>query len=1296
MSLRRPLAVLLLPALALSAPLVKRASPSSVGAPPLYITVTPDGGTASNTAYENGTLTFYAKQPPAGNGGRYSVSCSVSGSVSSCTPAESEVWVYQEPEPYDGYPVVINYVTAGPGSGQVTVTLTLEECDGTCGQGDNGSITVNVGNPLPPTIVWQGNDRWLDTRAAATQSGGPATGFRANELVATHALPTYRTLNVDRGVTLVYSSQSAVGRIAIPLDVTLNTNSPTQLRARLDIYTGGAWVKQGDSVYFSTSGWTDGQTRRLALLWNASSFATGSYPYRVVITSTYPSGSYEALLTGRVGVINDSASPFGRGWRIAGVQRLYASNDTITIAGCDCSDEGHVFTVFYPTGSGGYTAPPGEFSTLTAVTGGGWKRRMRDGTTHYFRSSGLQDSTVDRSGNKVRYTYDASSRVDSIIDPVGWATRFRYSASQDTVFIPGGRTARLILSGGNLTQIVDPDGKTVSFGYDGSQRLSSRTSRRGYQTTYTYDYAWLPASASLPITASRSYVSPRRAGLANLPSEGTSGAPKAAPLVTAVSGTYTDARGKVWTLNTHRSLALQLWKTPLNDSTRWVFNASSQPTNVFYPNGRETRFTYDGQGNATEVYEVANGARWKFTYEATYSNLTRRITPTNDTVNISYDAQGRPNQLVSATQMIWQVTYDAHGQPVRVLRSLLKGGMIEVADSLFYATGTGQSWNLVKVKLVRDESPATADTVGITLDAAGRDSLVRDHRGGTVRFVYDAMNRLTSRLDQLGRTETWVYNAAGRDSVYTNRRGQAVAFSYDQLDRRTQRVADETAVFQYDAEGALTRAYDADSDVLWYLDALGRDTLVTQQGKSIRYTYVPGLPLRGTMKDPDNGIHSYTYDLLGRLTKLKAPEGDSTLFAYDVANRRTTRTQGNGVLTTYSYSGDFEVTRIAATYGATTFVSLDYAYDGMGNRKSWTYDNGDHYSFTHDNQGQLLSAVLKRADSTVIHSASFGYDGANNRSSGGAYSGYTYDAANKLSSTSTSSYGYDLDGNLTSETDAGSSYTYAFDREGRLTAQTGPGLTVTYKYDALGRRIEQTSNGTVTKFLYDGAHVLADLNSSGTTVARYTHGPRIDEVVAARRNGATYYYIQDALYSVVRVLGASRNLVNRYDYLAWGEIRSQSVGVTNRFTYTGRELNPDNRTMHYRARTYLPNLGRFGSEDPLGFVDGVNLYRYVGNSPCTYRDPEGTGPLLSLLGASVLCGAGAGTAFAQGRVADRAERRSDQVNSDPNSSEQERQDARADAVDQRVMHGAALVGAIAACGGAALLALGVLAALPTL
>ena len=48
------------------------------------------------------------------------------------------------------------------------------------------------------------------------------------------------------------------------------------------------------------------------------------------------------------------------------------------------------------------------------------------------------------------------------------------------------------------------------------------------------------------------------------------------------------------------------------------------------------------------------------------------------------------------------------------------------------------------------------------------------------------------------------------------------------------------------------------------------------------------------------------------------------------------------------------------------------------------------------------------------------------------------------------------------------------------------------------------------------------------------------------------------------------------------------------------------RKYYYRARWYDANLGRFISEDPIGFAGGdVNLFGYVKNKPVNHRDPIG-------------------------------------------------------------------------------------------
>ncbi|GAB4351236.1 MAG: hypothetical protein Kow0099_35240 [Candidatus Abyssubacteria bacterium] len=44
---------------------------------------------------------------------------------------------------------------------------------------------------------------------------------------------------------------------------------------------------------------------------------------------------------------------------------------------------------------------------------------------------------------------------------------------------------------------------------------------------------------------------------------------------------------------------------------------------------------------------------------------------------------------------------------------------------------------------------------------------------------------------------------------------------------------------------------------------------------------------------------------------------------------------------------------------------------------------------------------------------------------------------------------------------------------------------------------------------------------------------------------------------------------------------------------------------YYRARFYDPRTGRFLTQDPIGFLGGINLYAYVKNNPVGWLDPFG-------------------------------------------------------------------------------------------
>ena len=96
-------------------------------------------------------------------------------------------------------------------------------------------------------------------------------------------------------------------------------------------------------------------------------------------------------------------------------------------------------------------------------------------------------------------------------------------------------------------------------------------------------------------------------------------------------------------------------------------------------------------------------------------------------------------------------------------------------------------------------------------------------------------------------------------------------------------------------------------------------------------------------------------------------------------------------------------------------------------------------------------------------------------------------------------------------------------------------------------------------------------------------------------------------------------LVDHLRYTAYGSIAAQTnASYQPRFTYTGRELNQSLGLYDYRARYYDPVLGRFLSEDPIGFRAGdANLYRYVGNNPMVRVDPFGTQSYLSQVGEAI-------------------------------------------------------------------------------
>jgi RHS repeat-associated protein len=219
---------------------------------------------------------------------------------------------------------------------------------------------------------------------------------------------------------------------------------------------------------------------------------------------------------------------------------------------------------------------------------------------------------------------------------------------------------------------------------------------------------------------------------------------------------------------------------------------------------------------------------------------------------------------------------------------------------------------------------------------------------------------------------------------------------------------------------------------------------------------------------------------------------------------------------------------------------------------------------------------------------------------------------------------YDENGNLIDD----GTYTYAYDEENRLIRViriVDSQVVGQYQYDALSRRVVKVANPTgvaiETRYFYDDARIIEAQNPAMVTQATYIYGNYIDEVLTMDRGGQSYYYHQNTQWSVTVVTDSVANVVERYAYDAYGCVTitdgaggpvppnpwgTPHSAIANPYIFTGRQLDEETGLYYYRARYYDCVKGRFLQRDPLGYVDGMNLYEYVKGNPINGLDPDGT------------------------------------------------------------------------------------------
>jgi RHS repeat-associated protein len=142
----------------------------------------------------------------------------------------------------------------------------------------------------------------------------------------------------------------------------------------------------------------------------------------------------------------------------------------------------------------------------------------------------------------------------------------------------------------------------------------------------------------------------------------------------------------------------------------------------------------------------------------------------------------------------------------------------------------------------------------------------------------------------------------------------------------------------------------------------------------------------------------------------------------------------------------------------------------------------------------------------------------------------------------------------------------------------------------LGNRIEEDVTAgmttTVTRFAYDGSNAWADLDASNFVTTRRLYLDAIDAIVArvATTGGVAAWYLTDRLGSVRDITDATGAVQDRITYDGYGNVLSETnASFGDRYKFTSREFDSATGLQYNRARYYDPTIGRWTSQDPLGF-----------------------------------------------------------------------------------------------------------------
>lgn len=713
--------------------------------------------------------------------------------------------------------------------------------------------------------------------------------------------------------------------------------------------------------------------------------------------------------------------------------------------------------------------------------------------------------------------------------------------------------------------------------------------------------------------------------------------------------------------------------SPMGLSNTFTYNTFGQVATVKDYRGGTTAFTYDAFGRETAVKYPDNTSKTiQYAWSSTATNGLYSITTTNTgkpTVTEVYDALNREvrkgeKRFDGIIRNIDKL-YDSYGNLQKEsmpftgsTASLWNTYAYDSYDRILSCTEssgrkTTYSYNKNNITMVSDKVSTTkaydaqgnllsvtdpAGTIVYNLAADGQPSSVVAPGNIVTSFSYDKYRRQTSLIDPSQGTTTYEYDAAGNVAKETNANGKVAQNEYDSYNRLIKTTTPEFVTsFTYNAkdEQTGTSTNNGTSKSFAY-DSYGR--LITWKengvdGKWLQkdYTYSNGnvSSIKYTSQSGVLATENYVYSN-GHLSEAKL-DGTTTVFKLSKENSlgQPTEIVTGGITRKYDFNAYGLPVGRSVSSTSKTYQDFSYVFDAT------------------------TSNLTSRKDDTRNITENFGYDNLNRLTS---YAGKT--AA------------YDVKGNITSKSDAGT-FEYTLTQKpyavsgANLSGNGVPTHTQEIVYTSFGRPESITENGQVATFTYNGEYdrVKMNISQNGNNVlTRYYLGNcyELDQTSSSKEklylfgdfynSGAVYikegsskgiyYILRDYLGSITHIVDSNGALVQELSYDAWGRLRNpvtqevytheQQPALFLGRGYTGHEHLTQFGLVNMNARLYDPILGRFLSPDPYVQMpymsQNFNRYTYAMNNPLCYVDENGESVLAVIVG--IIAGAYVGGALA--------------------------------------------------------------------